>query len=139
MNPTSSLDRESYIATRPMRKLLAACLTIALLGCCVAVLGQSPQNAPTIRLRLRDAETGNAIAGMIRVFVQDDDKPLPLDGLLSRLTGLNGSKTSAGWHLLPADGASMALPARKLRFEALYGLETNLLRQEVDLTRDQPD
>lgn len=118
-----------------MRKALAGCLTTTLLGFCVVVLGQSPETQQSaIRLRLGDADTGQPISGIVRVFLVDGNKPLTLGGLLKRTTGLDAPASTSGWHVVPADGARLVLPRSKLRLEALSGLETELGQQEVDLS-----
>src|SRR5258708_6619160 len=106
-----------------MRKALAGCLTIMLLGFCVVVLAQAPEATQgNVRLRIVDAETGKSISGIVRIFPRDE-KPLSLPGLLRRSMGVNTSIAVAGWHVVPADGARLALPRTKLRLEALSGLE----------------
>jgi hypothetical protein len=138
--PAALSGTRSVRVTRLTRKALAGFLTAALLGCCVVVLAQTPQNpVSTVRLCLRDAESGNPISGVVRIFHQDENKPLSLAGLLSRSTGLNVSGSGAGWYVVPVEGARLTLPRSKLRLEALSGLESSIARQELDLTRGGRD
>src|SRR5262245_54471110 len=120
----------------PMRKLLGAALTAGFIGLCVHLQAQAPKadsDAVTVRVRLEDAETGQAIAGIVRVFREGADKPLPLPGLYDRLRGLNATPTSAGWAVVPAAGGETPLPRGNVRIEAVSGLETALAAMEVEL------
>src|SRR5262249_19023868 len=112
-----------------MRRILLFALSVGLLG-----LGVYFQAEPTraesdgikVRLRLVDADTGNPIPGIVRVFQADDKKPLVLPGLYDRLKGLKPTATLAGWSVVPAAGGETTLPRAKLRVEALSGLDTTL-------------
>src|SRR5262249_15710414 len=84
--------------------------------------------------RLCDADSGKPMSGIVRIFPQGETKPLSLPGLLRRSTGVNTSISAAGWSIVPAGGAQLALPRNKLRLEALSGLETDFARQDVDLS-----
>lgn len=119
-----------------MRSTLISTICIALLGLC-AFLGAEPgEETVQVRLRLVDAETGKDIAGIVRVFAKADDKPLSLSGLFDRLRGIEKVESgAAGWHVVPASGATTTLPRAVLRLEALSGLETAVAKQELDLTK----
>ncbi len=117
-----------------MRTTLLTTICALVLGLS-AFLGARPQaEGVKVRLRLVDAETGQARGGMVRVFPKDSDKPLSLPGLFDRLRGLEKSAAVAGWHVVPAAGVETTLPRNALRLEAVSGLETTLRRQEFDLS-----
>jgi hypothetical protein len=126
----------------PMRKLLVAAFTAGLLGLCIHLQAKPPereQGAVKARVRLVDAETGNAIPGIVRVFGTGADKPLPLPGLYDRLRGLNATATLAGWSVVPATGCETALPRGKVRVEAVSGLEAALTVEELDQSKHPAD
>jgi hypothetical protein len=83
-----------------------------------------------------DAESGQAIAGIVRAFRAGADKPLPLPGLYDRLRGLNATSTSAGWFVVPAAGGETTLPRGKVRIEAVSGLETVLAVMQPEVNSD---
>src|SRR5262245_44352825 len=119
-----------------MRKLLVAVCTLGLLGLCIHLQAQAPktsEDSVKVRVRMVDAETGEAIAGIVRAFRAGTDKPLPLPGLYDRLRGLNATPTSAGWSVVPAAGGETTLPRGNVRIEAVSGLETALAAMEVEL------
>jgi hypothetical protein len=87
-----------------------------------------------IRLRLLDEQTGKGVAGIVRIFRQDSDKPLSLAGLANRLRGLDKTEAFGGWYVVPADGVEVTLPRARLHVQAVSGLETARLQVEVDLT-----
>src|SRR5262245_896862 len=124
-----------------MRKLLVAACTAGLLGLCVYLQAQAPRegDAAKVRVRLVDAETGEAIPGIVRVFRAGADKPLPLPGLYDRLRGLNTTTTLAGWSVVPAAGGETTLPRGKVRVEAVSGLETALAVEEFDPGTNSPE
>src|SRR5262249_37119779 len=122
-----------------MRKLLAATFTVGVLGLCVYLHAQAPKtsdDAVQVSVRLLDAETGQAISGIVRAFRAGADKPLTLPGLYDRLRGLNATPTSAGWSVVPAAGGETTLPRGKVRVEAVCGLETALAVADIDLGKD---
>src|SRR5262245_8631189 len=119
-----------------MRKLLAATFTVGLLGLCVYLHAQAPkasEDALKARVRLVDAEHGQASSGIVRAFRAGAEKPLTLPGLYDRLRGLNATPTSTGWSVVPAAGGETTLPRGKVRIEAVSGLETALAAMEVEL------
>jgi hypothetical protein len=122
-----------------MRSLLLGSVCFAVLGLC-ALLSAGPEaETVQVRLRLLYADSGRSIAGIVRVFPDKSDKTLALPGLFDRLRGLPRSTTVAGWHVVPAEGAMLTLPRSELRLEALSGLETALVRQDIDLAKQAPD
>jgi hypothetical protein len=92
-----------------------------------------------VRLRLLDADSGKGISGIVRVFHKGSEKPLSFSSLFDRLTGLQRSPTVAGWYVVPAEGAMITLPRAGLRLEAVAGLETALVRQDIDLRKQTPE
>jgi hypothetical protein len=117
---------------QPVRPVLtAAC--VAVLGLC-AFLAGSPKGADKkYRLLLVDAETGKAVGGMVRIKDAESGEPIKLTGLLDRLRGFAVPRSCGGWHVVPVDGGETVLPRRRLQLEALHGVETALVQQELDL------
>src|SRR5213593_3953565 len=120
-----------------MRTLLLTTVSVLVFGGVLVFQPEPEEDRETIRVRLRlvDESTGKGVAGIVRVFRQENDKPLSLTGLADRLRGLGRSATSGGWYVVPADGGETSLPRAALRLEAVSGLETALARQEVDLSK----
>jgi len=119
-----------------MRIILLKAACLAVMGFC-AVLCAPAQTSKT-RLQLVDSITGKPRAGIIRVVASDIDKPLALPGLFDRLRGLDQSAAVSGWYVVPLGGAETVLPRKRLRLEALSGLETALARRDIDLTSSAP-
>jgi hypothetical protein len=123
-----------------MRKLAVAATSMLVFSALVLVRAEADKGAEAkVRLRLVDEGTGKAIAGLVRVFREGDDKPLSLPRLPDRLRGLGKEAKPGGWHAAPARGGDTTLPRARLRVEAFSGLETALATQEVDLTREGTD
>ncbi len=108
--------------------LLTAVLMIAVL---VVGANRAPETCRTT-IRLVDAETGEALSGVIRVR-DADGRRVELPGLLSRGQGLNDELPIHNWSALP-EAATVELPRAKLTFEAFSGLETERQTQTIDLT-----
>jgi len=122
-----------------MRSKLLALGSAATLALCALLGVRGADETVKVKLRLIDAETTRGMAGIVRIFPKEGDKPLPLPGLFDRLRGLERSATVAGWYVVPAEGVAVALPKSTLRLEAVAGLETGLVRQEIDLTKLKGD
>jgi len=118
-----------------MRSVLLSLVCVLVLGLCAFRSAKPEAEAVKVRLRLLDAASGRGIAGIVRVFPKDEDKPLTLPNLFDRLKGLERSAVVAGWHVVPAEGAETTLPRAALRLEAVAGLETALVRQDIDLVK----
>src|SRR5262249_19783546 len=119
----------------------AAMRSFLLVPICALVVGLSAYRADgprEVRLRLLDATTGEDVAGIVRVFEKGKDAPLPLPGLFDRWRGLKPAPSVAGWSVVPKGGAKTPLPRAVLRVEALSGLESALVRREVDLGKEAP-
>jgi hypothetical protein len=121
-----------------MRCVFLAPACALVLGLCAYLSSQPRTDTVKVRLKLVDA-TGKDIGGMVRVFPEGKDEPLPLPGLYDRLTGLAKSETVRGWHVLPPKGVELSLPRARLRMEAVSGLETVLARQQIDLRDKAPE
>src|SRR5262245_2435309 len=120
-----------------MRSLLLTAVSVLVFGG-VLFLQAKPKEAgetAKVHLRLVDGRTGKTVPGIVRIFLQGNDKPLSLTGLADRLRGLERSDTTGRWYVVPADGAQTSLPRAALRLDAVPGLETALARQEVDLSK----
>lgn len=122
-----------------MRAAILSVACLGVLGLSAYLSGQAPAGDVPTRLRLQDAATGTPRAGLVRIFREGSDKPLPLPGLYDRLRGLGRLGTTLGWHVVPAGGATVSLPRARLRLEALAGLETALARRDLDLTASAPE
>src|SRR5262245_57743492 len=107
-----------------MRSLLLTAVTSLVFGLALLFRGGAEPEGGTGkgRLRLVDEKTGKGVAGIVRVFRQGEDRPLPLDGLPHRLRGLKDAE-ALHWYVVPAEGAETTLPRAALRLEALSGLE----------------
>jgi hypothetical protein len=116
-----------------MRTVLLGFACVAVLAVCAFLSAKPEADTVQVRLRLLDADSGKDIAGLVRVFPKDSDKPLSLPNLFDRLKGLERTAVVAGWYVVPAEGAVTTLPRAALRVEAVAGLETGLVRQEIDL------
>ncbi|MBI1314773.1 hypothetical protein GC176_26055 [bacterium] len=108
--------------------LLTAVLMIAVL---VVGANRAPETC-RVTLRLIDAESGEALAGVVQVR-DADGRHIELPGLLSRGQGLDDELSIHDWSVLP-QATSVDLPRAKLTFEAFSGLETERLTQTVDLS-----
>lgn len=117
-----------------MRSVFLVCVCGLVLGLSAYLAGKPSDEPAKIRIRLVDADSGKDVAGIVRVFAKDKDEPLPLPRLFDRMRGLKPSKGAQGWHVVGVKGAQTTLPRSRLRVEALSGLETTLVAQEVDLT-----
>jgi hypothetical protein len=122
-----------------MRKLVIAVVSGLLFFLCVILGAHGRQTPAKVRFQFVDAANGKKLGGMIRVFPVDAKEPLELPGMLDRLRGLKKTATLKGWYVIPADGAETSLPKQRLRIEALSGLETALVQQEIDLSNEAPE
>src|SRR5438552_12744632 len=121
-----------------MRTAVLGAVSVTVLAIC-ALFGTTQNTEPVkLRLRLVDAKTGDAVAGIVRVTVRGNDNPAELPGLYPRLRGVKTSPDVAGWHVVPAAGADTTLPRDTLRLEALSGLETAVTTLEADLRKNAP-
>src|SRR5438105_2725733 len=113
-----------------MRTLLTAGTCLAMLGLC-AFLGGGTDKAPgKVRIRLVEAGSGKAVGGMVRIKDADSGKVQPLPGLLDRMRGFKIPENNKGWHVVPVEGGETTLPRRRLRLEALHGLESALVQKD---------
>jgi hypothetical protein len=121
-----------------MRKMLLCLLCLIVLGVTVFLGAQPQQDRVMIRLRLVDAATGKNVTGMVRVR-DADKKTLELPGLFDRMTGLTKDLPGVHWYIVPADTPETTLPRAKLQLEAVSGLESALVQQELDLRGKAPE
>jgi hypothetical protein len=105
---------------------------------CAYLTAQPEDTKSRVRLRLVDASSGKDMAGIVRVFAKDSERPAPLPGLFPRLRGLKVSDAVAGWYVVPSGGAETTLPRAQVQLEALAGLETAVARIDRDLSKDPP-
>ncbi|MCS6852506.1 MAG: CehA/McbA family metallohydrolase [Gemmataceae bacterium] len=117
-----------------MRSLVAGCLSLGVLVLCAYLNAGFPGETVQLHLRLRDADTGEELAGIVRFRPKIGGKPLVLTGLYDRLKGIQKTETVTGWYVVGRSGATLTLPRGVWISEALSGLETRLVRQELDLT-----
>jgi hypothetical protein len=122
-----------------MAKPLIALASLSMVAVCVALQATSQETTVAVRLRLLDAKTGDAHAGIVRVLAKDSGKPMSLLGLYNRLRGLKVAEEFSGWHVVPLAGATLKLRRGQYRIEALAGLETQRATRELDLRHETPD
>lgn len=119
-----------------LRPLVLALVSVVALGLCAVLAGQPSDGPVPVRLRLVQAATGKGIGGIVRVALQGEDEPIPLPGLFDRLRGLKTTKEARGWYVVPAKGIPTTLPRARLRIEAVSGLETSRIRQDLELRKE---
>lgn len=101
----------------------------------IAVLAIGANRGPDtcrVTLRLVDADSGQPMAGVLRVRSPGGDV-VPMPELLSRGLGLDEGLPIHDWAVLP-EARTVDLPPVRLTFEAFSGLETERLVRTVDLT-----
>ena len=94
--------------------------------------GNKPPETCRTTLQIVDAESGEHLAGIIRIRNQNGER-LPLSELFKRGTGLKDGVPIHEWSVLPSE-VLVDLPAQKLTVDVLSGLETERLSQSIDLT-----
>ncbi len=123
-----------------MKHSLVVVICLLLLGLAAVVSGQL-ESPCRVTLRLCDAETGQALPGVIRVVDREGhDIALSriavaektLNPLLSRGLGLVDQPAIERWSVV-VDNVVLQLPRKSLVIEAFSGLETELARVQVDL------
>jgi hypothetical protein len=119
-----------------MRTIFSAVATLLVFGLVVVLpaLPGKEDEGVKVRLRLVDDSTGKDMAGIVRLFAKESDVPLSVPNLFNRLRGLEEGE-KARWYVVPSGGKETTLPRAALRLEAVSGLDTALLRQDVDLTK----
>lgn len=118
---------------------LMACACLAMLVVCAFLGGSAREAEATIRIHLVDATTGQPLSGIIRVKDTAGGPIVRVGGLLDRLKGLQVAAAGSGWYVVPAAGGDVSLPRRALRLEAVHGLETAAVQQELDLNAATPN
>ncbi len=120
-----------------MRRIFFGLASFVVLALTV-YLGAQPGDASIkLRIKLVDAETGEAIPGIVRVL-DANGRMLELPGLFARTAGLVKDLPGVHWYCVPAKGAETNLPRGKWRMEAVSGLETKLVSVELDLREKVP-
>lgn len=122
-----------------MRPLLLIAASAGLLGGAAFIGGTTRDAESKLRLRLLDAESGQPVGGMVRVEDVESGQFVKIAGLLDRLRGFKVADACLGWHVVPVDGAELLLPRRRLKLEAVHGLETGQVQQELDLKAAAPE
>ncbi|MCI0684414.1 MAG: CehA/McbA family metallohydrolase [Gemmataceae bacterium] len=128
------------ISANPLRarRLVLAGVCLAMLAACAVLSATSQEGAVKLRLRLIDAATGRDCTGIVRLL-DKDQRATPLPGLYDRLRGLKTAPEYAGWHVVPAKVATTSVARGKYQLEAVAGLESQLVRLDLDLTKDATD
>jgi hypothetical protein len=85
-----------------------------------------------LQLSLIDAETGESLPGLIRVT--DKDGVISVGGLVNRGLGLKEEHASTQWYALP-ESSTISLPQKPLTIEAISGIDSELSKQDIDLSR----
>jgi hypothetical protein len=83
-----------------------------------------PEETAAVKLRIVDDADGTPLAALVRITNAGDGRAIQPAGEIHR---------AENWFSLAAD-ASLRLPRRKLRLEAVHGLETERTTVDVDLT-----
>lgn len=88
---------------------------------------------PSCRLTLEvvDSRTQRPVSGLLRVL-RADGVALALDGLYNRGLSLEVNALMRGWHVIHGR-ASISVPRERLVVESFSGLETELVRRELEL------
>lgn len=113
-----------------MQRLITSGVSLALL----AAAALAPQQDTTCRvaLQLIDGDTNRPIAGLVRIAAADG-VVLNSQELQSRGAGLPAEQVIHEWSVVPGGEATLTLPAKKLSFAAIAGLETERAEVAVDL------
>jgi hypothetical protein len=82
------------------------------------------EQTAAVKLRIVDDADGTPLAALVRITNAGDGRAIQPAGEIHR---------AENWFSLAAD-ASLRLPRRKLRFEAIHGLETERTTVDADLT-----
>lgn len=116
-----------------MRMILACVCSVAILLTAGAF---APEEHYRVTLRLIDAETGAAQAGVIRITQRSGDRQIVLrpEGLDSRGWGLLQRQPDMEEWLVVPEPVTFTLPRGTVTFEAMSGLETERARLELDLS-----
>ena len=85
-----------------------------------------------LSINLVDSATGGPAAGMIRIRT-DDGTVLTVDELYNRGRGLRRDHQARQWGIV-LETATVTVPRKPLRIEALAGLETELTSRRIDLS-----
>ena len=137
--PDRPLPAQSARKGRSCRRCrLVAIFALLLMTLCAFLRATGQDGNAKVRLRLVDAATGQDCAGIVRLLDRDGTRTIPLPGLYDRLRGLKVDAEFAGWHVVPSKGAQTEVPRGAYRVEAVAGLETQLVRMDVDLAKDAP-
>ncbi len=120
-----------------MRRVLFGLTSFVVLALTVYLGAQSGDGQFKLRMKLVDAETGEAISGIVRVLA-DDGRMLELPGLFARTAGLVKDLPNVHWYCIPASGAETTVPRGKWRIEVVSGLETKLVSTDLDLREKAP-
>ncbi len=95
----------------------------------------APALAETCQLTLRlvDAETRRPRPGLVRITREDGGAVMPA-GLVNRGIGLRLNHPARAWHVV-TEPVTVPVPRGRLTVEAISGLETELVRRVIDVTR----
>ncbi|MBL8826474.1 MAG: CehA/McbA family metallohydrolase [Planctomycetaceae bacterium] len=93
-------------------------------------------NAPTtgrLTLALLDARNGQPLAGIVQLR-DEQQRLVPLPGLMNRGLGLDHQGPIHDWHVVPAQ-TTFPLEAGRYTISALHGIETERAEQTVTIER----
>ena len=85
-----------------------------------------------LHVSLVDADTGEILPGLIRVSSKNE--VLPVGGLINRGLGLDEQDAATQWYALPGP-ANLTIPRRRVTIEAISGIDSELGKQTLDLTK----
>ena len=86
-----------------------------------------------LRVRLLDAETHQPVPGLIRI-TRADGRVVPLIGLVNRGTKLRDDHPAKKWFTM-VEATEITVPRELVTIEAFSGLDTELARVTVDLSK----
>ena len=111
-----------------------ALLTFAVVTTLLGIGNQPKPDACQLTVALLDAETGQALPGLVQITDQDNQR-LKLPELLDRGQGLPADSLSHQWSVL-TKARTLTVPCTQLTIRAISGLETETVTRQVDLQNE---
>jgi hypothetical protein len=99
-------------------------------GSGLAPVGPGPSTRLT--LEVVDSKTQRSVSGLVRVL-RADGMAVALEGLYNRAVSLEQDAVLRGWHVVHGR-ATVSVPRQPVSVECFSGLETELVRRELDLS-----
>ena len=111
-----------------------ALLTFAVVTTLLGIGNQPKPDACQLTVVLLDAETGQALPGLVQITDKDNQR-LKLPELLDRGQGLPADSLSHQWSVL-TKARTLTVPCTQLTIRAISGLETETVTRQVDLQNE---